>query len=48
VTYAADELLEQVAYVAAFYHWSLDSVLDLEHPDRQRFVAAAGRLAGEE
>jgi hypothetical protein len=38
VTYATDQLLEEVAYVAYHLHWSLDDILDLEHPLRIRFV----------
>ncbi len=26
--------------MAAGFHWSLAEILDLEHPDRRRFVAA--------
>jgi hypothetical protein len=37
-TYAADRLFEEVAYVAYHFHWSLDDILDLEHPVRRRFV----------
>jgi hypothetical protein len=48
VTYATDQLLDEVAYIAAVYHWSLDTILDLEHPDRAHFLAAARRLTGEE
>ncbi len=47
MTYATEALLDEVAYVAAVYHWSLDEILDLEHPDRIHFVAAARRLTGE-
>ncbi len=39
MTYAAEDLLEEVAYLAAVFHWSLDELLDLEHPDRERFLA---------
>jgi hypothetical protein len=39
VTYAADRLHEEVAYVAYHFHWSLDNILDLEHADRQRYVS---------
>ncbi|MFG1603693.1 DUF6760 family protein [Actinoplanes sp. NPDC049265] len=39
MTYAADRLHEEVAYVAYHFHWSLDEILDLEHPDRRRYVA---------
>ena len=39
MTYAADRLHEEVAYVAYHFHWSLDDILDLEHGDRQRYVS---------
>ena len=38
MTYAADRLFEEVAYVAYHFHWSMGEILDLEHPDRHRFV----------
>lgn len=38
MTYAAERLYEEAAYVAYHFHWSLDEILDLEHADRQRFV----------
>ena len=38
MTYAADRLWEEVAYVAYYLHWSLDSLLDMEHPVRQRVI----------
>jgi hypothetical protein len=44
VTYAADRLHEEVAYVAYHFHWSLDEILDLEHPDRRRYVEEIARL----
>lgn len=44
MTYAADRLHEEVAYVAYHFHWSLDEILDLEHPDRLRYVAEIARI----
>jgi hypothetical protein len=44
VTYAADRLWEEVAYVAYHLHWSLDSILDLEHPVRTRVIEEIDRL----
>ena len=44
MTYAADRLYEEVAYVAYHFHWSLDSIVDLEHPVRRRFVEEIGRI----
>ena len=34
MTYATDRLYEEVAYVAYHFHWSLEEILDLEHPER--------------
>ena len=44
MTYAADRLYEEVAYVAYHFHWGLDDILDLEHPLRTRFVDEIGRI----
>jgi hypothetical protein len=44
VTYAADRIHEEVAYVAYHFHWSLDAILDLEHAERARWVAEIGRI----
>jgi hypothetical protein len=44
VTYAPDRLYEEVAYVAYHFHWSLDAILDLEHPVRRRFVDEIAKI----
>ncbi|GGG66513.1 hypothetical protein GCM10011374_33280 [Kocuria dechangensis] len=38
MTYAADRIYEEVAYVAYHFHWGLDDILDLEHGQRLRYV----------
>jgi len=43
-TYATDRLYEEVAYVAYYLHWSREEILDLDHLERQRFVAQIGAL----
>jgi hypothetical protein len=43
-TYASDRMFEEIAYVAYHFHWSLEEILDLEHPLRQRFVEEIGRI----
>jgi hypothetical protein len=48
VTYAAEQLLDEAAYVSFHYHWSLDAVLDLEHADRRRFLERLETLLPEE
>jgi Family of unknown function (DUF6760) len=35
------ELLAEAAELAYHFHWPLDTILDLEHADRQRFLDAA-------
>ena len=44
MTYAPDRLYSEVAYVAYHFHWSLDSILDLEHSERLRYVEEIGRI----
>jgi hypothetical protein len=44
VTYAADRLFEEVAYVAYYLHWEMASILDLEHPVRRRFIEEIGSI----
>lgn len=44
MTYAVDRLYEEVAYVAFHFHWELDAILDLEHPQRSRFVDEIARI----
>jgi len=44
VTYPAQSLYEEVAYVAYHFGWSREEILDLEHPERQEYVARIARL----
>lgn len=44
MTYAAERIHEEVAYVAYHFHWPLADILDLEHADRQRYVAEIAKL----
>ena len=39
------QLLGETARLAYHVHWPLDSIIDLEHRDRRRFLAEAERLA---
>ncbi len=44
MTYATNRIYEEVAYVAYYFHWPLDEILELEHPVRRRFVEEIGRI----
>lgn len=43
-----DELLAETARLAYHLHWPLDTILDLEHRDRRRFLLEADAIAGVE
>lgn len=45
MTYPADSIFDEVGYVAYNFGWSRDEILDLEHAERLRYVAAINRLA---
>jgi hypothetical protein len=40
-----DQLLSETARLAYHFHWPLDTILDLEHADRHRFLAEAESLS---
>lgn len=42
--YATERLYAEVAYIAYYLHWSRDDILDLEHRERQHFVAEVAAL----
>jgi hypothetical protein len=44
MTYPVERIEEEIGYVAYYFHWGLDEILDLEHPDRQRYVARIAAL----
>lgn len=44
MTYATDDLYGEVAYIAYHFHWPMDSILDLEHGERRRYVEQIARL----
>ncbi len=42
--YPLERLHEEVAYLAYYFHWPHDQILQLEHRDRQRWVAEVARI----
>jgi hypothetical protein len=38
------ELFAEAAELAYHFHWPLEAILDLEHPDRRRFIEEAGAI----
>lgn len=41
-----EDLLGETARLAYHFHWPLETILDLEHRDRRRFLVEADALAG--
>jgi hypothetical protein len=39
-----EQQFRETAELAYHLHWSLDTLLDLEHRDRRRFLAEVARL----
>ncbi|HEV2370464.1 MAG TPA: DUF6760 family protein [Acidimicrobiales bacterium] len=52
MTYGTERVYEEVSYVAYHFHWSMEEILDLDHPTRRRFVDEIAkinrRISGEE
>ncbi|MDQ1007775.1 hypothetical protein QFZ82_002260 [Streptomyces sp. V4I23] len=44
MTYATEQLYGEVAYIAYHFHWPLEAILELEHPERRRYVDQIARL----
>lgn len=38
IGYPLDQLYEEVAYIAYYFHWPLREILELEHADRRRWT----------
>ena len=43
-SHPADQLHEEVAYVAYHFHWGRTEVMQLDHRERQRWVAEIARI----
>lgn len=44
MTYGADRIVEEISYIAFHFHWPLDDILALEHPDRLRYVGEIAHI----
>ncbi|WP_199826347.1 DUF6760 family protein [Streptomyces sp. SBT349] len=44
MTYAADRLYEETAYIAYHFHWPREQIYDLTHAERVRWVREIARI----
>lgn len=42
--YPRSRLLEEVAYIAYYFHWSHDEILNMDHRERNRWVAEISKI----
>lgn len=38
MSYPLEQLHEEVAYIAYYFHWPLGDILEMEHQDRRRWA----------
>ena len=38
MSYPLEQLHEEVAYIAYYFHWPLEDILEMEHDDRRRWA----------
>ena len=38
VSYPLEQLQEEVAYIAYYFHWPLKDIMEMEHQDRRQWV----------
>jgi hypothetical protein len=44
VGYPSELLTEEVAFLAYYLHWPYEQIVDLDHRERQRWVAEVSRI----
>jgi hypothetical protein len=44
VGYPLARLYEEVAYIAYYFHWPMEQVLEMEHSERQRWVEEIAKI----
>ena len=42
--YPLEELSKEVAFLAYYFHWSKDEIMELSHLERRRWVEQVSRL----
>lgn len=44
VSYPLDQLNEEVAYIAYYFHWPLKDILEMEHLDRRQWAEQIAKI----
>jgi len=43
-TYPADHLYREVAFIAYYFHWSYEEIMQLDHTERRRWCEEISRI----
>ena len=44
MTYAVEQLFEEIAYVAYHFHWAHEEIVELEHFRRRAFIREIAKI----
>ena len=44
ISYPSQQLYEEVAFIAYHFHWKRDDILELDHANRQLWVAEINKI----
>jgi hypothetical protein len=44
ISYPAEQLYQEIAYVAYYFHWQREDILNLEHFERQKWIAEIEKI----
>ncbi|MGB9927648.1 MAG: DUF6760 family protein [Methanosarcina sp.] len=43
-SYPLDKLYEEVAFLAYYFHWAYETIMNMEHRERQRWCQEVSRI----
>ena len=44
MSYPLEQLQEEVAYIAYYFHWPLEQILEMEHAERRQWVDEIAKI----
>ncbi|MGP8322629.1 MAG: DUF6760 family protein [Methanosarcinaceae archaeon] len=46
ISYPLDQLYGEVAFLAYYFHWDYETIMNMEHRDRQRWCEEISKING--
>jgi hypothetical protein len=44
LSYPLEQMYQEVAYIAYYFHWTREEILEFPHPERRRWVNEIARM----